>query len=267
MPPYTPVKYLREKIKEGRPYIYYEVLDGYEEYMKEQSGGYSLQSAFLMWTGGQEDIGGLVAELQGMGFGAEVVVKGLQQGKTGQQQLVDFCLANSSSGSGSGGGTNSGAAGVRAAAELSCFVLEHDGCFRKEQPPTEWDIFVALDSYDSNDIGACVHMYANNRICVLNTDTVAEVKQKIARQLPQLLVEGTACVLTDPNEIDGALADEYRLVGTSLRDGSVVVCQQASSPPPATAACATTAACTAALTPSLVTRSPSLLRHRQWSHC
>jgi chemotaxis protein histidine kinase CheA len=56
MPPYTPVKYLREEIKEGRPYIYYEVLDGYDEYMKEQSGGYSLQSAFLMWTGGQGDI-------------------------------------------------------------------------------------------------------------------------------------------------------------------------------------------------------------------
>jgi hypothetical protein len=95
----------------------------------------------------------------------------------------------------------------------------------QERDPTEWDIFVALDSYDSNDIDACVHMYANNRICVLDTDTVAEVKQKIARQLPQLLVEGTACALTDPNEVDGALADECPLVCTSLRDGSVVVCQ------------------------------------------
>jgi hypothetical protein len=74
-------------------------------------------------------------------------------------------------------------------------------------------------------------MYANNRICVLDTDTVAEVKQKIARQLPQLLVEGTACALTDPNEIDGALADECPLVFTSLRDGSVVVWGEPPPPP------------------------------------
>jgi hypothetical protein len=62
------------------------------------------------------DINGLVVELQDMGFGAEVILKGLQQGKTGKQQLVDFCLASSSS-SGSGGGGSGGSSGGGSSSE------------------------------------------------------------------------------------------------------------------------------------------------------
>jgi hypothetical protein len=56
------------------------------------------------------DISGVIAELRDMGFGTEVILEGLQQGKTGQQQLVEWCLANNSSGAsgGSGGSSSSG---------------------------------------------------------------------------------------------------------------------------------------------------------------
>lgn len=88
--------------------------------------------------------------------------------------------------------------------------------------PSEWDIVVALHSYDSSDIEACVHMYANNRVCVLDTDTVAEVKHKIAEQLSHLLVEGAAFALTDGCWIGSILDDDCALLHTSIRDGSVV---------------------------------------------